>query len=180
MMRPLEALDSHALSAAIGWLGLGNPAEAKAELAHISPSNREHPDVLEAQWLICAGDKEWDEALTIARALMAKAPERASGWLNQAYALRRVADGGVKQAWKALLPAFDKFPKEPVISYNLSCYACQMKQMEAARVWFKRASFLGGKEKYKRMALEDPDLEPLWEEIRESQESSEGLDNPGL
>ena len=166
MMQPLEAPDTHLVSAAIGWLGLGNVAEAKAELAGISPSQRNHPDVLEVQWLICAEQSKWDEALRIARALMASAPDRSSGWLHQAYALRRVPEGGVKQAWHALLPAFDKFPKEAVISYNLSCYACQMKQLEAARVWFKRASFLGGKEKFKRMALEDPDLEPLWEEIR--------------
>ena len=165
-MQPLEAPDNHVVSAAIGWLGLGNVEEARAELASISPSQRNHPDVLEVRWLICAEQSKWDEALQIARALMASAPERSSGWLHQAYALRRVPEGGVKQAWHALLPAFDKFPKEAVISYNLSCYACQMKQLEAARVWFKRASFLGGKEKFKRMALEDPDLEPLWEELR--------------
>lgn len=166
IMQPLEAPDTHVVSAAIGWLGLGNLEEARAELAQVSEPQQNHPDVLEVHWLICAEQSKWDEALQIARALMASAPERSSGWLNQAYALRRVADGGVKQAWQALLPAFDKFPKEAVISYNLSCYACQMQQLEAARVWFKRASFLGGKEKFKRMALEDPDLEPLWEEIR--------------
>ena len=97
---------------------------------------------------------------------MIEDPARSSGWLHQAYALRRVPEGGVKQAWQALLPAFDKFPKEPVISYNLSCYACQMNQLEAARVWLKRAEFLGNKTEIKRMALKDPDLEPLWGEIR--------------
>src|SRR5947207_14200506 len=97
--------------------------------------------------------------------LMASAPDRSSGWLHQAYALRRVREGGVKQAWTALLPAFDKFPKEPTISYNLSCYACQMKQLDAARTWLQRAAVIGGKEKIKRMALRDRDLEPLWTEI---------------
>ena len=167
MMQPLEPPDLHFLSAAIGWLGLGSVEEARMELARISPAHRHHPDVLEVQWLICAEQKQWDEALEVARGLMAKAPDRSSGWLHQAYALRRVSSGGIKQAWQALLPAFDKFPEEPVISYNLSCYACQMKQLEAARVWFKRALVLGGKEKFKRMALEDPDLEPLWKEVRE-------------
>ena len=166
MVRPLEPPDTHSLSAAIGWVGLGNFAEARIELDHISPAQRDHPDVLEARWLICAEQKQWNEALQIARALVSAAPERSSGWLHQAYALRRVPEGGVKQAWQALLPAFDKFPKEAVISYNLSCYACQMKQLEAARVWFKRAAFLGGKDKFKQMALQDPDLEPLWDELR--------------
>jgi len=93
MMQPLEAPDTHLVSAAIGWLGLGNVEEARAELASISPSQRNHPDVLEVRWLICAEQSKWDEALQIARALMASAPERSSGWLHQAYALRRVPEG---------------------------------------------------------------------------------------
>ena len=73
----------------------------------------------------------------------------------------------MRQAWTALLPAFDKFPNEHTISYNLSCYACQMSQLDAARVWLKRAAVIGGKEKIKRMALQDPDLKPLWDEIKQ-------------
>jgi len=165
-MNKLEPPQVHYVSAAIGWLELGNLSEAKAELERIGPEFHDYPDVLEVRWAICAEEQKWEEGLKIARALVQAAPDSPAGWLHQAYALRRVPEGGVKQAWHALLPAFDKFPKEAVISYNLSCYACQMKQLEAARVWFKRASFLGGKEKFKRMALEDPDLEPLWEEIR--------------
>jgi hypothetical protein len=39
--------------------------------------------------------------------------------------------------------------------------------MDAARVWLKRALVIGGRTKIKPMALEDPDLEPLWSEIKE-------------
>ena len=53
------------------------------------------------------------------RALLRRAPSARSGWLHQAYALRRVPDGGVQKAWEALLPAFEKFPKEPTIPFNL-------------------------------------------------------------
>jgi len=165
-MQPLEPPDTHFVSAAMGWLGLGSLEEASKELDRVSEAQRNHPDVLEARWLLCAGQQQWQEALETARALVATAPERSSGWLHQAYALRRAPNGGVKQAWQALLPAFDKFPKEAVISYNLACYACQMEQLEAARVWFKRAAVIGGKERFKRMALEDRDMEPLWEEIK--------------
>ncbi|PWU09939.1 MAG: hypothetical protein C5B50_26450 [Verrucomicrobia bacterium] len=165
-MRPLEPPDSHYFSAAIGWLGLGNVAEAKQELGRISSEHQQHPDVLEARWFICAREERWTEGLQIARWLLEKAPDRSAGWLHQAYALRRVPDGGVKRAWEALLPAFDKFPKEPTISYNLSCYACQMRQLEAARVWLKRALVIGGRDAIKRMALADPDLKELWEEIK--------------
>src|SRR5207248_780888 len=125
-----------------------------------------HPEVLEVQWAINAQEQKWKAALEIARAMVNAAPDRATGWLNQAYSLRRVPEGGIKQAWHALLPAFDRFPKEPAICYNLSCYACQMKQLDAARTWLKRAAVLGGRDEIKRMALNDPDLEPLWDEIK--------------
>jgi len=164
-VRALEPPDTHYLAAAIGWLELGNPAEARAELGHVRPENQEHPDVLEARWLVCAETKSWPEALEVSRALLKQAPERSSGWLHQAYALRRVPGGTVQQAWEALLPAFEKFPSEATISYNLSCYACQMSQLEAARTWFKRALSLGNQEHLKQMALADHDLEPLWPEI---------------
>jgi hypothetical protein len=162
----LEPPDTHHFSAAIGWLELGVPAEARTELAQISAPLRDHPDVLEARWQVAAEAGEWEEGLRVARALLQNAPKRASGWLHQAYALRRVAAGGLERAWEALLPASEKFPKEAVIPYNLSCYACQMNRLDPARLWLRRAAAIGGKEKIKGMALQDSDLEPLWEEIR--------------
>jgi hypothetical protein len=95
-----------------------------------------------------------------------RAPKRASGWLHQAYAMRRVPAGGVAKAWDALLPASERFPKEPIIPYNLSCYACQMQQLDTALFWLQRAAVIGGKERIKGMALQDQDLQPLWAEIR--------------
>ena len=166
-MQKLEPPDTHYFLAATGWLELSNPAEARAELAQISPAQQEHPDVLEVRWSISAAQKRWAEALQIAQALLRRAPKRSSGWLHQAYALRRVPEGGLQKAWEALLPAFDKFPKELMIAFNLSCYACQMGQLDAARDWLKRAVAIGGKEKVVGMALQDSDLEPLGDDIRQ-------------
>jgi hypothetical protein len=165
-MHQIEPPDSHHLSAALGWLELGVPAEAESELGKISARLQGHPDVLEVRWLTLAQMKRWEVALAVARALLAGAPGRSSGWLHQAYSLRRVSRDGLRQAWAALLPASDRFPREPTIPYNLSCYACQLQQLEQARIWFRRAMKIGDQEKIRQMALEDPDLEPLWEEIR--------------
>jgi len=167
MMQPLEPPDTHYLSAAIGWLELGSLAEAKAELGRISGAQQDHPGVLEVRWTICAEEKNWEEGLEVAGALVKAAPERASGWILRAYALRRVRNGGLHQAWEALLPAFDRFPREALIPFNLSCYACQMQQLEPARSWLRRAAEIGGQEKIRQMALHEPDLEPLWDEIRQ-------------
>ncbi len=165
-MAPLEPPDLHYLNAALGWLGLANPAEARHELAQIAPASQNHPDVLEVRWSICAGEANWLEALETARTLVQTDPHRYSGWVHQAYALRRVPEGGVQSAWQALLPAFNRFPGESIICYNLSCYACQLGQLDAARVWLKRALVLGKDQPIKNMALEEPDLKPLWPEIR--------------
>jgi tetratricopeptide (TPR) repeat protein len=164
-MQQIEPPDSHYLNAAIGWLELGNAKEAQSELSQLRSALKRHPDVLEVRWLVYAELGRWKDGLKVANLLVEKAPDRASGWLHRAYALRRVENGGLQQAWDALLPVVPKFPKEPTISYNLSCYACQMQQLDAARAWFKRAVSVGGKDQMKKMALQDPDLEPLWPEI---------------
>ena len=166
-MQILEPPDSHHLDAAIGWLGLGCADDARLELEKISPANRDHEAVLEARWTLCAHEKRWDDALEIAHAELAAAPDDSAGWLHCAYALRRVNGGGLPQAWDALLSAAGKFPKEPVIAYNLSCYACQMHQLDAARTWLQRAIAVGNKEAIRKMALADDDLQPLWPEIKE-------------
>jgi predicted Zn-dependent protease len=164
-MQRLGPPDSHHLDAAMGWLGLGNVEEARAELDLIAATHKNHPAVLEARWTICAQEKRWGDALDIALTELATAPEDASGWLHRAYALRRVPKGGLSRAWEALLPAAEKFPREPVIAYNLSCYACQMQQLDLARHWLRQAMKIGGKDAIRKMALADDDLKPLWAEI---------------
>jgi Flp pilus assembly protein TadD len=166
-VQTLAPPDSHHLNAALGWLGLGCAGDARAELEHISAVNQLHPDVLEVRWTICAQGQHWEDALNVAELEVQTAPGEAGGWLHRAYALRRARAGGLPQAWDALLPAAEKFPKEPVIAYNLSCYACQMQQLDLARTWLRRALQSGQPEAIKKMALADDDLQPLWKEIGE-------------
>jgi len=166
-VQKLEPPDSHHLDAAIGWLGLGCTADAAAELKHLSAANQNHPAVLELRWMLYAEEKRWPDALAIAELELKSAPDDSAGWLHRAYALRRTTGGGLAPAWAALLPAAEKFPDEPVIAYNLACYACQMQQPDRARQWLERAFATGNKDAIKKMALADADLEPLWKEIKE-------------
>jgi tetratricopeptide (TPR) repeat protein len=167
VMRRLEPPDAHHFHAAQGWLGLGARADAWAELDAISPPNQRHPAVLDLRWTMHVDAREWDAALKVAGEMLAQSPGRPDSWLHHAYALRRATHGGLTQARAALEPAAKKFPKEPVIPYNLSCYACQLQQLEEARAWFRKALQAGKKSELKRMALADPDLEALWDEIRQ-------------
>jgi hypothetical protein len=167
-MSNLEPPDIHHLSAAVGWLELGNPSEAGQEIARISSALVDHPDVLEVRWEICAALASWKKALSIADLLLRQAPDRATGWIHRAYAMRRVTGGGLQQAWDALRPAFDQFPKVSVIPYNLACYATQMGRLDEAWEWLHKAMEAAGDvESIKTMAVADSDLKPLWERIRE-------------
>jgi tetratricopeptide (TPR) repeat protein len=164
-VQKLEPSDFHHLNAALGWLGLNSPADARAELDAIAPAQQSHVAVLETRWLVCAHEKNWLDALAVARAELDSAPNESNGWLHRAYALRRTPDGGLTQAKEALLPAAEKFPKEPVVPFNLACYACQMQQLDEAREWLGQAVKVGGREHIKKMALADEDLKALWAEI---------------
>ena len=158
---------AHRLNAAAGWMELGNLQEARGELEGLPPEAQERAEVLEMHWVLNVAEENWEAALETAKRFTARFPENASGWLHQAYALRRVKEGGLEAAWDLLRPALDRFAGEPVIAYNLACYACQMRRLEEAQELLREAMRRdeSGKQ-VKRMALADSDLEPLWEQIR--------------
>jgi tetratricopeptide (TPR) repeat protein len=163
----LQPPDTFHVSAAIGWLELNNASEAAEEIARISPQFLDHPDVLEVRWAACAMLRSWEAALEIAEKLVARHPDRDSGWVHRAYALRRIKGGGLKAAADALRPAVEKFPKVSTIPFNLACYAAQLGRLDEAWEWLQKAiKAAGSVDTIKRNALADADLEPLWERVR--------------
>jgi tetratricopeptide (TPR) repeat protein len=163
----LDALsppDSHYVNAACGWLELENHAEAFAELDRLSTPAQNHPDVLTLRWELFATQKKWLEALEIGRGLVQLAPERADSWIKQSYALHELKR--TQEAWDALITVAEHFPELSTIPYNLACYACQLDQTQPALTWLRRAMKVGGKERIRRMALDDSDLKPLWLQIK--------------
>ena len=146
---------------------MGNHLEANEELEKITANLRTHPDVLVVRWRIYAKAEQWEGAFEIARTLVEIVPEFPNGWIYQAEALRRMPGEGVERAWAALLPAADKFPKEPAILYNLACYSCLMGKLADAWAWLEMAFKVGDQKQLKLKALNDSDLEQLWAEIGE-------------
>jgi hypothetical protein len=122
--------------------------------------------VLEVRWLLLAGKCDWAGALAVADKILKVVPDRSSGWVHKAYALRRVQGGGLAQAELVLREAVERFPRESLIPFNLACYACQMSREDEALQWLQRAFGLPKTATLKAMALEDEDLRPLWERIR--------------
>jgi tetratricopeptide (TPR) repeat protein len=164
-MQTLEPPHTHSLSAAEGWVGLGNLVEAAAELDQIPVEFQNLPSVLQVRWAINAAKGDWSAALSTARTLAQTAPGLSAGWLHQAYALRRLAGGGLTAAWDALFPALEMFPGDLLIPYNLACYACQLGRLDEARALLERA-LKTDRKAVKQIALADSDLKPLWPEIR--------------
>jgi tetratricopeptide (TPR) repeat protein len=161
----LNGPDEKHLRAAEGWLGLGSWLEANEELERITPRLRGHPDVLQVRYDVYAKAKKWEMAVEIAQVLFRTAPSNPFDRIRLAYALHELKR--TKEAWDVLLPVAEKFPGEYVICYNLACYACQLGDRKEAFKWLERAIDLSDTKEVKLMALDDPDLEPLWVDISE-------------
>jgi predicted Zn-dependent protease len=164
--KKLAPPDCHLVDAAMGWLELGNPAEALVELAQLSDRVRNDPLVLETKWQIFARTERWNESLPIAQTFCSVAPGVPQGWLHQAVSLYRL--NRTQEAWELLLPMAEKFPKSWVIAYDLACYACQLAKVEDGRSWLRKAFRLHEPAEVKLLALADPDLKVLWPEIEQS------------
>jgi predicted Zn-dependent protease len=165
MTAPLEPPDSHHLSAAEGWLELGNPAEAAAELARISPENAGHPAVLELSWQVHARAREWEACLELASRLVRLHPALPTGWVHRSYTLHELKR--TAEARDQLLPAVARFPNEVVMAYNLACYECRLGNLPMARQWLKQTFARPNSQLWRVAAQNDPDLAALRAEIEQ-------------
>lgn len=168
-MSTLEPPDCHFLDAATGWLMLGNLAESRAEFAQINPSLSEHPLVLDLEWRLLAQEERWLDAVATGERLVRVNPDDANAWVHRSYALHELRR--TREAFDKLLPAAARFPREPIIPYNLACYTCQLGELTAAQRWVERSLAVSKKAREKLLrlqaALEDPDLQPLWPELKQ-------------
>jgi predicted Zn-dependent protease len=164
-MKELSTEDQRHIQAAEGWSELGDPIEARAELAQISPEQHGHPAALEVQWQLAAREKQWEAGLEIASTLVQTAPDLPLGWVHRSYCLHELKR--TAEARDNLLRVVDKYPKDAIMRYNLACYECQLGRLREARQWLAKAFALANQRKIREMALDDLDLKPLWGEIRE-------------
>jgi predicted Zn-dependent protease len=162
-MKALQPPDSLHLRAAEGWVGLGDCAAAEDELEQISPASRAHPDVLQLRWRICAVAKKWDACLDLATALTTMTPERRFGWIHRAHALDKL--GRTLEAKDLLLSVVNDFEADSTIPYHLAQYCARLGQIDQAKHWLGKALLAAdgfeAVNRLRKMALEDPDLEPL-------------------
>ena len=139
---------------------LGDARQANEELDSITPAVQVHPAVLSARWSIYAKLKRFDGCLEISRTLKELKPHDLNSWIfyaNSLYWLNRT-----QEAWDVLSPMAKQFPKSATIPYNLACYVCQLGDLVKARELLEKAIRIDGSKRFRLMALEDKDLEPLW------------------
>lgn len=162
-MNKLNPPDSHHLDAAQGWLGLGDWASANHELDEISLESCTHHSVLQTRFQVYAAANLWAMAAEMARALTVLDPANPFGWIDWAYSLYEL--NRVHEARKVLMSVVEKFPGEYLIRYSLACYACQLGDLKEAFQWLEKAVHLADEKEVKQMVLNNPDLQPLWDQI---------------
>lgn len=163
-MKPLDWPDAHHLTAAEGWLELGDHHEAFEELECITPQLRAHPDVLKLRWEIYAKAGHWFAAMNVASGLVRLLPDEVDGWIHRSFALHELIR--TTEARDLLLPAVAKFPDHATIPYNLACYETQLGNLTLGKEWLEKAFALDDTKELKLNCLADPDLEPLWKTSR--------------
>ena len=151
------------LHAAMGYLELGMIAEAAGELESLPPEDRDRSSVLALRVEIYRTAKKWSLMEVVARELWKRHPDEPDHWTNLAWAVQR--SDSVVAARDILLEAVERFPSDAMTHFNLGCYSCQLGDIEQAKTRVGKAIELDAK--FRLLALDDPDLEPLWKVIAE-------------
>ncbi len=135
--------------------------DAALVLEEIAPEDKIRNEVLGARVDIYMAAKKWDMAAAVASHLVKVEPQNATWWISLAYALRRTES--VEKAEAILLRAQAIHPKVAMIAFNLACYASVAGRMEEAKERLQNAIELD--KDIRGLALDDEDLNPLWDWI---------------
>ena len=142
---------------AVGYANLGMVNDALEELEHLSPSMAADGGVMEFKLRLLERGQKWSDAASLAAKLATSHPNEARWFVAWAFAKRR--SDSIETASKILSEAASLHPKDPLIQFNLGCYAAQRGDLNAAQTHVRRAIELN--HDLEKLAHEDPDLEPL-------------------
>jgi tetratricopeptide (TPR) repeat protein len=146
------------LSAAGGYLELGMLGDAADELGKLPPPLRDSREAMGVSALIQLKAGAWERLREVGSHLARNWPEEGNHWIWNAYGTRRCRS--LVEAELVLLEALKHHDAEPMIHFNLACYAAQLSRLDDAMARLERAIALDPQ--CHHLALQDPDLEPLW------------------
>ena len=144
--------------AASGYCELGMFDEAELALEAIDAEDKVRKEVFAARVDLYMATQKWSSVAEVARHLVDIEPENAAWWVNLAYATRRAES--IDKAQALLLQARALHPDNPIIAFNLSCYACVTGHTEQAKTHLNHAIALD--RNIRGLALRDEDLQTLW------------------
>ena len=153
--------DRH-LQAAVGFLELGMPLDASDEIEAIEPEMKTLSEVLAVRVEIFRALSKWELMEIVARQLAYQQPDEPQSFISLAFATRRAI--GVQEALAVLAQVANRFPTCAMILYNLACYAAVLGHLQVARNRLAEATKL--EPAYRKMALNEPDLSALHDELR--------------
>src|SRR5258708_34937475 len=111
------------------------------------------------------GTKKWSEIAAVELQLARVQPTEDKGWISWAYALREL--NRIDEAKSVLLEAEPLHGKTcGVLHYNLACYACLLGNKAEANLRLATACRMD--RTWKAAALDDPDLEAMWSDIKKA------------
>ena len=150
------------IQAAVGYLELGMLVEANEEIENLAPELKSSSAVLGVRVEIYRAAEKWSLMEVVARELWKRHQDEPVYWNDVAWAVRR-ADS-IKAAHSILLDAVERFPGDAMTHFNLGCYSCQLGDIDQAKERVRKAIELDAK--FKMLALDDPDLEPMWDNMK--------------
>jgi tetratricopeptide (TPR) repeat protein len=155
---PLAEKEQQYLTAAQGYLDLGMPLDADAELDLIDPFCRHLPEVLELRVQGYLALEKWELMRTAAKRLVDDDPDNIQWSVWLAFATRRAVS--IDSAKAILLEAVERHPEASIFHYNLACYESVQGDVEVAKARLQHCFNLDPVWRLK--ALDDPDLRAVW------------------
>ena len=149
--------DFQSAESAVGYANLGMYTDALAELENLSPQMVGDDGVQEFKLRLLERACRWQDAAGLAARLATSHPDESRWFIAWAFAKRR--SDSIETASKILTDAAHLHPKDPLIQFNLGCYAAQRGDLTTAQTYVRRAIELD--HDLEKLAHQDPDLEPL-------------------
>ena len=146
------------LLAADGYLYLGMPAQALAELDGIPDAAQHASPVLRARVRVLLHLKRWTDANGLSETGNSLYPDENEFTVQRAFALHQLKKGN--DAVKVLLSAPEWIRKTGILHYNLACYEARLGDISAAKQCIDTAIQINAG--IKKSARMDPDLQSLW------------------
>ena len=125
------------LEAAAGYLALGMPEDAAAELASLPEGELQSPAAMQLRLQMAVAEEHWTIGVGIGTDLIQSAPENPSAYILTSYCLRELER--VEEARETLMDGPDSLREEPIFYYNLACYESLLGAIEVSHEWLKRA-----------------------------------------